>query len=300
MICSGIYTALITPFNHTGALDIAGLRQLIHMQKGADIDGLLALGTTGEASTLSPHEKELVIHTLREEWTRPLMIGCGSYSTTQTIENISQAASYGANSALVITPFYNKPTQEGLFRHFEAISRATTLPVVIYNNPGRTGVHLETSTLQRICDLPGIVGIKETSGSTVQVCDILYTIKQNRPDFALLAGDDNLAFATMALGGDGVISGASNLIPQVMKDLIHAFRQEGLIAAQKLNLALTPLFKALLVETNPIPLKALLTLAGLPAGEPRLPLTPLSPKWNPLLEYVLKTIPICSTKFRTG
>ncbi len=291
MICSGIYTALITPFNHTGALDIAGLRQLIHMQKLARIDGLVALGTTGEAPTLSLQEKELVIHTVRQEWTCPLMVGCGSYSTTQTIENINHAASFGADSALVITPFYNKPTQEGLFRHFEAISRATSLPIIIYNNPGRTGVHLETSTLQRIGDLPGIAGIKETSGSTVQVCDILYTIKQNRPDFALLAGDDNLAFATLAIGGDGVISGASNLTPKVMKELINASLQGDLITAQKLNLELTPLFKALLVETNPIPLKALLNLAGLPAGEPRLPLTPVSAKWIPLLEDVLRITP---------
>lgn len=298
-ICSGIYTALITPFKASGALDIEGLRLLVKMQREAHMDGLVALGTTGEAPTLSPQEKETVIKTVREEWpSRPLMVGCGAYSTTQTIENIQHAASLGADLALVITPFYNKPTQEGVFRHFEALSRISPLPIVLYNNPGRTGVHIETPTLERIADLYGIVGIKETSGSVVHFSDILYTIKQKRPDFAVLSGDDNIGFAVMALGGDGIISGASHLVPRAMLDMAHACRTGDLMSAQKLNLLLTPLFKALLLETNPIPLKALLTLAGLPAGEPRLPLTPLSSKYHPTLKetlaLVMKDAHVCS------
>lgn len=293
MICSGIYTALITPFNPSGALDLAGLRRLVNMQREAHIDGVVALGTTGEAPTLSLEEKEFVIKTVREEWRDlPLMVGCGAYSTTQTIENIQHAASHGADSALVITPFYNKPTQEGVFRHFESLSRVSPLPIVVYNHPGRTGVHIETLTLQRISDLPGVIGVKETSGSIAHVCDILYTIKQNRPDFAVMSGDDNMALALMALGGDGVISGASNLVPEAMMELADACRDGDFITAQKLNLALTPLFKALLLETNPIPLKAILHLAGLPAGEPRLPLTPLLGKCIPVLEETLTQLKI--------
>jgi 4-hydroxy-tetrahydrodipicolinate synthase len=287
MICSGIYTALITPFDKSGNLDIPGICQLVERQMDAGIDGLVALGTTGEAPTLSQSEKGQVIRVIREKWSGPLMVGCGSFSTTQTINNIHHAASLGADSVLVITPFYNKPTQEGLFRHYAAICNATSLPIIVYNNPGRTGVHIETATLQKICDLNNIVGIKEASGSISHACDILYMIQQNRPDFALLSGDDNLALATMSVGGNGLISAASNLIPTSMKEFLDDFEKGKLAKAKKMNRVLTPFFKALLVETNPIPLKTLLNLARLPAGEPRLPLTPLSSKWLPLMKDVL-------------
>jgi len=285
MICSGIYTALITPFNTSDQLDLAGFRQLVRLQEEADIDGILVLGTTGETPTLSPSEKESIIKTAREKWTKPtLMVGCGTYSTTQTLENIFHAKACGADSALIITPFYNKPTQEGIFCHFEVLSRASPLPIVVYNNPARTCINIEIQTLQRIAQLPGVIGVKETSGSVLHMSEILQTIKQERPEFAVLAGDDNMAFVTRCLGGDGVISGVSNIFPEAVKQLYFG----DFKTAQKLNGDLTPLFKALVVETNPIPLKALMLLAGLPSGNPRLPLTPLSSKWISLFQNLLK------------
>ncbi len=289
MTCSGIYTALITPFNEAGELDVEGLRHLVQRQEEAEIHGLLALGSTGEAPTLSLTEKEIVISIVREEWeSKPLMVGCGAYSTTQTIENVQHAAALGADCALIVTPFYNKPTQEGVFRHFEAISRVTPIPIIVYNHPGRTGVNIETSTLQRIAELYGIIGVKETSGNAPQVTEVIYQIKQQRPSFAVLSGDDNMALATLALGGDGVLSGVSNLFPEVMMELWNAYQEGALIQAQQLNLSLTPLYKALSVETHPIPLKAMMGLAGLPAGQPRLPLTPLQQKFIPILEECIQ------------
>jgi 4-hydroxy-tetrahydrodipicolinate synthase len=297
MICSGIYTALITPFDASGALDAEGLRFLVRRQCEAGIDGLVALGTTGEAPTLSAKEKERVIQIVREEGEHTdLMVGCGAYSTTQTLENILCAADLGADYALVITPFYNKPTQEGVFRHFEALCEKTPIPIMLYNNPTRTGMNIDVPTLEKIAELPGMIGVKETSGNLPQFSDILYTIKLKRPEFSVMSGDDNVAYAAMALGADGVISGVSNILPKTMLLLAEACQDENFEVARQLNLALTPLFKALLVETNPIPLKTLHNLLQLPAGSPRLPLTPLSPHFFPVLE---ETLSILSPFFRS-
>jgi 4-hydroxy-tetrahydrodipicolinate synthase len=288
MTYSGIFTALITPFNDQGKLDLNGLSQLVKLQRAAGIDGLVVLGTTGEASTLSQQEKEEVVTLVRSEWpSAPLMVGCGAYSTTQTIANIECAAALKADAALVITPFYNKPTQEGIFRHFEAICHVSPLPVMIYNNPSRTGVTVEITTLQRLAEFDKIIGIKETSGCVKLFCDILYTIKHHRSEFSVMTGDDNMAFVAMALGGDGVISGASHLVAISMLRLAQSLKRGNLAEAQALNLSLTPLFQALLLETNPIPLKAILKLVNLPAGHPRLPLTPLSAKYLPVLQRVV-------------
>lgn len=283
-----IYTALITPFDSRGEVDFEGLRFHIKRQQEAEVDGLVLLGTTGESPTLSLQEKERLIAVAYEESRGlPLMVGCGTYSTSQTLENIQKAAEQGASSALVITPFYNRPTQMGMVQHFETLCKASPIPLVVYNNPGRTGVHIEVETLKRLSDFPQIIGIKECSGSIFHFCDLLRTVKQERPTFSIFTGDDNMLYPTLAMGGDGVISSLANLIPKKIKALMSACENKDFFTAQKLNLSLVPLFKALFMESNPIPLKAALNLCGLPAGSPRLPLTPLDPKYMPHLQHVL-------------
>jgi 4-hydroxy-tetrahydrodipicolinate synthase len=285
---SGIYTALITPFDAQGALDEEGLCFLIQRQKNAGVDGIVVLGTTGEAPTLTDQEKERIIRlAAQEKGNLLLMVGCGAYSTTQVLENIQTASRLGADAALVVTPFYNKPTQQGVFIHFQTVCQSSPIPVCIYNHPGRTGVNIELEVLQKLAEIPNVLGIKETAGSIPQFADILYSVKKQRPHFAVLSGDDNLAFPVKALGGDGVISAASNLFPETMVALLEACDKGNYEQAQKINLALTPLFKGLALESNPIPLKAALNMCGLPGGKPRLPLTPLSKKYENQLRQTL-------------
>jgi 4-hydroxy-tetrahydrodipicolinate synthase len=288
MTCSGVFTALITPFDQQGAFDVEGFHFHLRRQKEAGVDGLVVLGTTGETATLSTQERETVIKLARKEAGLPLMVGCGSYSTAQTVENVRMAADCGGDYALVVSPFYNKPTQEGLYLHFKEISYASPIPIVVYNNPGRTGVNIKVETLKRIADLPQICGVKECSESIPQICDILYTIKKERPEFALICGDDTFLFSMMALGGDGVISGGANLIPDQMLAMFRACKNNEFEKARALNLSLIPVFNALRLESNPIPLKAALQLLDLPSGNPRLPLTPLNPKFLPAVEEAVQ------------
>jgi 4-hydroxy-tetrahydrodipicolinate synthase len=288
--CSGIYTALITPFDHKGKIDIEGFHLHLRRQMEAKVDGVVVLGTTGEAATLSMEEKESLIKAARKLFSSPLMVGCGSNATEQTVENIQRAADLGADSTLVVTPFYNKPTQEGILRHFEAICHRSPLPIVLYNNPARTGVSLELETILHLAEHPKVIGIKETSGSLVFVSEILALIKKKHPHFTVFGGDDNLFFPTMALGADGVISGGANLIPRTLTTLLKLCKEGKWEEAQKINLHLVPLYKALALETHPIPLKEALKICGLPAGAPRLPLTPLNPQFLPLLKATIREL----------
>ncbi|NGX55093.1 MAG: 4-hydroxy-tetrahydrodipicolinate synthase [Chlamydiae bacterium] len=276
MTWSGLYTALITPFKEE-QLDEEGLRQNIRAQRASGVDGIVLLGTTGEVATLTEDEKEQILLIGREEaGDLPLIVGTGDNCTQTTIENTQRAAEYGADSALVIAPYYNKPTQEGLYRHFKAISENSPIDLIIYNIPGRTAVNIEIQTLKRVAALPHVVGVKESSGDLGQVSDIVSQIKRDSPNFSLLAGDDSLTLPIMAMGGDGVISGMCNLVPKKMQELVTACLDHDFTYARRVHYELLPLFKAASFETNPIPLKAAMALCGLPAGEPRLPLCPLS------------------------
>ncbi|MCH9624942.1 MAG: 4-hydroxy-tetrahydrodipicolinate synthase [Chlamydiales bacterium] len=286
MKCSGVYTALLTPFTKEGVLDEEGFSFLVQRQVQAPVDGLLVLGTTGESPTLSVQEKKRVIQIAKTTSNLPLMVGCGSNCTKQTIENIRMATELGADLALVVSPFYNKPTQLGLLKHFERISQQSEIPIILYNHPGRTGVNIEMQTLKELVQISSIIGIKETSGNLVQITQTIHTLKQIRPEFSILSGDDDLAFAVTTSGGDGAISGAANLIPTLMMELVH----NDPYKARDLNMTLTPLFKALLIESNPIPLKAALQMCGLPSGEPRLPLTSLTQEHLLILEQALETV----------
>lgn len=275
MTYSGLYTALVTPFKDD-ALDEEGLKCLIERQNEAHVDGVLAFGATGESITLTIEEKMRVLKSLRKDLKSSLMVGVGSASTQMTIDLARIAEFEGADSLLVVTPYYNKPTQEGIYRHFEAIAKSTTLPIIVYNMLGRSGVGIEVETLKRLSLIPNIMGTKDCSKNLSEIEEILATIKKTRPEFTLFSGDDAFTFPIMTLGGDGVISTASNLVPREVKSLVNALKKQDITKAREMHFALTPLFNALFTETNPIPLKAALSHWNLPGGDPRLPLTPMS------------------------
>ncbi len=280
------YTALITPFDSAGSLDETGLEKNISLQEG--VDGLVVLGTTGETPTLSLAEKKRVLALARKS-PLPLIAGCGAYSTLQTLENLNLAADYGADYALVVTPYYNKPTQEGLFRHFEFLADKSPLPIILYNIHGRTSVNLKPETLRRLLPLPKIIGVKEASGNLSQIAETI-SMKKTRPDFQVYAGDDAWTLPLMALGGDGVISVSSNLVPRIMKELVDACKEGDYLRARTINQRLLPLYEASAFETNPIPIKAAMEAAGLAAGAPRLPLTPLHASFLPALKDAIKDL----------
>lgn len=275
---TGVYTALITPFTTDDQLDEEGLQHLIDRQIQGGVDGIVILGTTGEAPTLTDKEKKQVIK-LASDACNPqtaLIIGTGTYSTKQTIENTLIAENAGATAALIVTPYYNKPTQEGLYRHFKAIAESTKLPILIYNAPGRTAQNLQTDTLKRLMEIPTIVGVKETSGNISQINDVIALAKKIRPEFCILSGDDDITLPLMALGGDGVVSVISNILPREVKNLVDAACSGDFSKAREIHYNLLPLIKMAFIETNPIPIKAIHQLCHLPAGNCRLPLCELS------------------------
>jgi len=290
MKLQGAYTALITPFNDDKSVDFEGLKKLTEFQLQRSISGLLPLGTTGETPTLSDSEKvaiiELVVANVAGRV--PVMVGTGTNSTETTIKNTLRAKELGADCALIVNPYYNKPSQEGLFRHFEAVSTAVEFPIVVYNIRSRTGVNIETNTMLRIAALPNIIGVKEASGDIAQMTDVIRLIQNERDDFSVLSGDDALTFPLMALGGRGVISVASNLVPDKISDLVGLALEQDFMAARELHLKLTPIFRDLFIETNPVPLKFAMSKVGLPSGPVRLPLYDLTEKSKMQLVQTLK------------
>jgi 4-hydroxy-tetrahydrodipicolinate synthase len=282
----GTMTALATPFKQ-GVVDEAALRRLVNDQIAGGIDVLVPCGTTGEGATLAPDEAARVIRICVEEskGRAPVMAGCGSNSTTTTIENCRRAKEAGAQAALVVTPYYNKPQQQGLFLHFEAVAQKGGLPVCLYNVPSRTSVDLSAETVGRLSKVPGIIGVKEASGSITRITEVLEAL-EGRP-FDVLAGDDGFALPVLALGGDGIISVASNLVPERVSAIVKAFRKGDLVAAQKAQLALQPLIRALFVETSPAPCKAGMQILGKASDEVRLPLAPASESTREKLKSAL-------------
>lgn len=288
MTCSGLYTALITPFKENGSLDEEGFRSNIARQMEAGVDGLVVLASTGEAATLTHKEKERLIKLSSDGASCEVMVGCSGNATSETIDNLKRARDFGATSALVSAPYYNKPTQEGIFRHFEALTQAISLPILVYNIPGRTAVHIELDTLKRIAALPNIFGIKEASGNISHIGSVISNLKASYPSFRVFSGDDILTLPIMALGGDGVICFLSNLLPEKMKALVSACLKNDFQKGRQLHFDLLPLFHATTLETNPIPIKAAMQACGLPAGLPRLPLTPLAEPFRSILLKVLQ------------
>lgn len=287
MELKGVYTALVTPFRDY-SVDEENLRRLIDFQLEAGVNGLVPCGSTGESATLSFEEHERVIEiTIEQVRGRvPVIAGTGSNSTQETIELTEGARKLGADMSLLTTPYYNKPTQEGLYRHFKKVAEEVDIPLVLYNIPGRTGINMTPETVKRLSEIPNIAGIKEASGSLVQAAEI-YRLTEGR--FAILSGDDNLFLPMMSVGATGVISVASNILPRDMLDLFDAFHVRGNIGEAKgLNARLMPIFQTLFIETNPIPVKESLYYMGMMEREFRLPLCPMSEGNRDALAGVLK------------
>lgn len=282
----GAITAMVTPFTPSGELDLDGLKRNVRFQVESGISGLVPLGTTGESPTISDAEREAVIKTVvaAAGGKVSVIVGTGTNSTEHSIELSRQAEELGADAVLVVSPYYNKPTQEGLYRHFKAIAESIGIPVVVYNIQGRTGVNIETSTLARLAQVPNIIAVKEASGNLAQMMDVLEQLPKT---FSVVSGDDNLTLPLMALGGRGVISVVSNLLPKQVSDLCAAASRGDFSTARKIHFELLPIFKAAFIETNPIPIKAAMGIAGLPSGPVRLPLCEMQPANLEKLKAVL-------------
>jgi 4-hydroxy-tetrahydrodipicolinate synthase len=275
MKVEGSYTALVTPFRD-GTVDEDALKNLIEMQLKGGIDGLVPCGSTGEASTLSYEEHERVIElTVQCAGGKvPVIAGTGSNSTKETIELTEIAKKLGADMALLVAPYYIRPSQEGLYHHFKKVAEDVDLPLVLYNIPGRTGVNMLPDLVARLAQIPNIVAIKEAAGSVQQVADIF---RLTKGEFSILSGDDNMFLPMMSVGARGVISVVTNMLPQKMKDLGKAYMEEkDMQKAFSLHQEMMPLFSGLFVETNPVPVKEALYFMGLMEREVRLPLFELS------------------------
>ncbi len=283
----GIYTALVTPFAGY-KVDEEALKRLIEFQLENGINGIVACGSTGEAATLSYEEHARVIE-LSIKYVNgavPVIAGTGSNSTTETVELTQSARKLGADGCLLTTPYYNKPTQEGLYRHYKKVAEEVDIPIILYNIPGRTGINMSPETIARIAQIPNVVGIKEASGSVLQVAEIFRLTKGT---FTIVSGDDNLFLPMMSVGAVGVISVISNLMPRALKELYKTFLEEKDVEkARDLNVGLLPIMQAMFVETNPIPVKEALYHMGLVEKEFRLPLCPLSEGNSAFLKGILK------------
>jgi 4-hydroxy-tetrahydrodipicolinate synthase len=268
---TGVGTALVTPFRKDGSVDEAAVKRLVRRQIDAGVHFLSPCGTTGEAPTLTHREKLRVVELVVEETAGkvPVLAGAGGYDTQEAIELSRDMEKVGANGLLSVTPYYNKPTQEGLYQHFKAIATSTRLPIMLYNVPGRTGVNMEPRTTARLSEIPNIVAIKEACGNVVQMSEI---VASTRDDFLLLSGDDPLTVATMAVGGRGVVSVASNEAPAEMAQIVELCEKGDFAAARKLHHWLLPLIQVNFAESNPIPCKAAMAAMGLLEENYRLPL----------------------------
>ena len=270
----GAIVATVTPFRN-GNLDKNALKKLVTFQIESGTDGIVPCGTTGESATLSFEEHERVIDIVLEsaDGRVPVIAGTGSNNTKEAVALTRYAKKAGVNGALVITPYYNKPTQDGLLRHFRAVAESADIPIILYNVPGRTGVNMAAQTVARLAEIPNIVGVKEASGNLTQVCDI---IRMTPKKFCVLSGDDALFFPMMALGAKGVISVTSNVAPRLMAELYDTYVIGEISRARDIHYHLWPLFQALFLETNPIPAKTALAMMKKIREEFRLPLSPMA------------------------
>jgi 4-hydroxy-tetrahydrodipicolinate synthase len=271
---TGSLTALVTPFR-SGVLDTKALADLVEMQIAGGADGLVPCGSTGESATLTHEEHlEIVKEVVRLARKRvPVIAGTGSNSTAEAVRLTRGAKELGADAALLISPYYNRPTQEGIYRHYAAVAEAAQLPIIVYNIPGRTASNILPETLARLARVPHVIGVKEASGSLGQVLDVLELCG---PSFAVYSGDDNLTLPIMAAGGKGVISVTANILPKDFHDLAATLLANDMVRARELNRRLQPVMRALFLEVNPIGVKTALAMMGKCTDEFRMPLTPMS------------------------
>jgi 4-hydroxy-tetrahydrodipicolinate synthase len=272
---TGLGTALVTPFTRDGAVDEAAVRRLARRQVEAGVHFVSPCGTTGEAPTLSQREKIRIVEIVVDEVAGrvPVLAGAGGYDTREVIELTRELETLGVDGILSVTPYYNKPTQDGLYEHYKAIAGSTNLPIVLYNVPGRTGVNLEVKTVARLAALRNIVGVKEASANVVQMCEIHVSCPD---EFLLLGGDDPLTVAVMAIGGRGIVSVASNAMPAEMTQIVELCEKGDFAGARKLHGWLLPFIQVNFIEANPIPVKAAMAAMGLIEESYRLPLVPPS------------------------
>ena len=286
---SGTGTALVTPFRRDGALDELALRGLILRQIGAGIDFLVPCGTTGESPTLTREEHRRVVEIAVKvaQGKVPVLAGAGGYNTAEVIARARELAEIGVDGILSVTPYYNKPTQEGLYQHFRAIAQAVPLPIILYSVQGRTGVNIEPATVKRLAELENVVGIKEASGNISQMAAILNVVPE---DFLVLSGDDAITLPLMALGGCGVISVVSNEIPAEMTELTRLASKGDFAGAREIHRRHHPLMEINFVESNPIPVKAALAEMGLLEPVWRLPLVPPKAENHERIRAVLESL----------
>ncbi len=285
----GSTVALITPFTSDYKLDEQRLRQLVdwHVEHGTDV--ILACGTTGESATLSHEEHHRVMEIMIEQSNKrvPVMCGAGSNSTDEAVSLTKRATELGGDAILSVGPYYNKPTQEGFYKHFKAVAEATDLPVFLYNVPGRTGKHIAAETTIRLADIPNIVGVKEASGD---FSEIMHIISHRPDDFLVLSGEDYLTLPMLACGADGVVSVVANEAPTMVHDMVEAALSNDWQKARELHYKLLPLMQFNFIESNPIPVKAACALMGLVEEHIRLPLLPLSREHVRPLKKLLKEL----------
>ena len=282
----GVLTALVTPFRD-GAVDERVLAELVELQVAAGVDGVVPCGSTGEAATLSHAEHRRVVEVVvsAARGRVQVLAGTGSNSTAEAVELTRHAKEAGADGALLISPYYNKPTQEGIVAHYAEVARQTAFPLVVYNIPGRTASNILPGTLGRLAEIEQVVGVKEACGNLDQMAHVIAAVPD---DFAVLSGDDSLTLPLLAIGGKGVIATAANVVPAETVELVRAFRAGDVDRARALHYRLLPLFDALFTETNPIPVKCALALRGLIQEELRLPLLRLSSANRERLQAALK------------
>ena len=293
----GSFTALATPMNDDGSIDYESWRSLIRFQLEGGITGLVPLGTTGETPTLDENVEEVkMISILMEEVDAfqkkqnrkiPVIIGASSNATRDAVAYVTRAKEAGADYALVVTPYYNKPSDEGIFRHFEAVSKCG-IPIIVYNIAGRTGKNINVELLSRIAELPNIAGVKEASGSITQIMEVIEKISRKKPGFSVLSGDDIFTLPVMAAGGDGVISVLSNLMPDKVAQLVNALLSGDMEEARSLHYSLAPMFRAMFVDGNPASVKYAMKLKGLLSGQLRLPLVEVNDGAKAIIEDAMR------------
>lgn len=294
---TGCGTALVTPFTRSGALDETALRRLVRRQIDAGIHFLVPCGTTGESPTLDRQERRRVVEIVVEEAAGrvPVLAGAGGYDTREVIEAAREMAGVGADGLLSVTPYYNKPTPDGLERHYAAVAAATPLPVIVYNVPGRTGCNVDPATLRRLAAIPTVAGVKEASGNISQICEVCATVPSG---FLVLSGDDAVTLPAMAVGARGVISVASNQVPAELAAMVEAAERNDFAAARAIHQRLLPLMLANFAESNPIPVKATLAMMGLIEETYRLPLVPPRAETRARLARVLEGLGLLAPEAR--
>jgi 4-hydroxy-tetrahydrodipicolinate synthase len=286
---TGVGTALVSPFTLGGELDEAAVRRLARRQVDAGVHFLCPCGTTGENPTLTHAERIRTVEILADEVRGkvPILAGAGGYNTKEVIHLAGEMKKAGATGLLSVTPYYNKPTQEGLYQHYRAIAESTPLPIVVYNVPGRTGVNVEPATLARMAALPNIVGVKEASGNVTQMCEICRIVPR---DFIVVSGDDALTLPLMAVGGRGIISVAGNEIPAEMVQMVEAAERGDFAAARAVHMRILPLMLGNFIESNPVPVKAAMAAMGLIEEVYRLPMTSPKPESKAKILEILKEL----------